>query len=167
MAVVGVHSMGVWRRTLVCSSVGQEIFGFPSGVSAFIIMWPLWIRGKKCEYSRWVLHHPAPLDLHPLQHLMLMEPLHRGPERWYVVLQGLVVGWQVLRQWGTWTGEVVGRQGSSRGHSMARGVWWQWWMKGDSVGNDIIALWRGLSCKLGVPMRMRTGRGGLMMHRAC
>lgn len=69
MAVVGVHSVGVWRWTLVCS----------------------------CG----VLHHPAPLDLHPLQHLVLMKPLHRGPKCRHMVWQGLVVRWQVLGQWGT------------------------------------------------------------------
>lgn len=53
------------------------------------------------EYSRGMLHHPAPLDLHPLQHLVLMEPLHRGPQRRYMVWQGLVVRRQVLGQWGT------------------------------------------------------------------
>lgn len=53
------------------------------------------------QYSRGVLHHPAPLDLHPLQHLVLMEPLHRGPECRYMVWQGLVICGQVLRQRGT------------------------------------------------------------------
>lgn len=37
-------------------------------------------------------------------------------------------------------------------------------MKGDSVGNDIIALRRGLRRKLGVPVGMRTGGGGLMVQ---
>lgn len=122
------------------------------------------------RYSRGVLHHPAPLDLHPLQHLVLMKPLHRGPQCRHMVCQGLVVRWQVLGQWGTWAREVVGRQrsGRGRGHGVAWGVGWQWWVKGvDSVGNDIIALWRGLRCKLGVSVGMRTGGGGLMMQWAC
>lgn len=79
---------------------------------------------KQRRHSRGVLHHPAPLDLHPLQHLMLMEPLHRGPKRRYVMRQGLVVCGQVLRQRGTCTGEVVARKGRGRrgGHGVARGV---------------------------------------------
>lgn len=69
MAVVGVHSVGVWGRTLVCS----------------------------CG----VLHHPAPLNLHPLQHLVLMEPLHRSPQCRQMVRQGLVVCGKMLGQRGT------------------------------------------------------------------
>lgn len=56
------------------------------------------------------------------------------------------------------------RRGRGGGHGVACRVGWQWRMKGDSVGDDIIALWRGLRCKLGVPMGMRTGGGGLMMQ---
>lgn len=48
-----------------------------------------------------MLHHPAPLDLHPLQHLVLMEPLHGSPKSRHMVWQGLVVRRQVLGQWGT------------------------------------------------------------------
>lgn len=168
MAVVGVHSVWVGRRTLMCSSAGKEKHKFISGVLS-----SLQDDGGKqktrWQYSRGVLHHPAPLDLHPLQHLVLMKPLHRGPECRYMVWQGLVVRRQVLGQRGTWTREVVSRQrrGRGRGHSVAWRVGWQWRMKGDSVGNDIIALRRGLRRKLGVPVGMRTGGGGLMVQWAC
>lgn len=169
MAVVRVHSVGVWRRTLMCSSAEKGKNRFTSWVLSFTLIW----RRKKKNARRWcsrgMLHHPAPLDLHPLQHLVLMKPLHRGSKCRYMVWQGLVVRRQVLGQWGTWTREVVGRQrrGRCRGHSVAWRMRWQWWMKGDSVGNNIISLRRGLRCELGVPMGMRTGGGGLMMQWAC
>lgn len=69
VAVVGMHSVGVRRRTLMC--------------------------------SRGMLHHPAPLDLHPLQHLVLMEPLHRRPQSRHVVREALVLRGKVLGQRGT------------------------------------------------------------------
>lgn len=62
----------------------------------------------------------------------------------------------------------MARKGRGRrgGHGVAGGVRWQRWMEGDGVGNDIVALWRGLRCELGVPVGMRTGGGGLMVQRA-
>lgn len=172
VAVVGVHPVGVRRRTLVCSSAGTA--KYRRSRMEFHLLPDLWIPVERptaglWRCSRWVLHHPAPLDLHPLQYLVLMESLHRGPQRRHMVRQGLVVRRQVLGQWGTWTGEVVGgkRRRGSRGNGVAWRVGWQWRVKGDSVGNNVFALWRGLRGKLGVPMRVRTGGGGLMMQWAC
>lgn len=100
VAVVGVHSVGVWRRTLMCSSAvrGKQRFTL---LSFSKITQDEEKPARGWRYSRGVLHHPAPLDLHPLQHLVLMEPLHRGPQRRHMVRQGLVVRRQVLSQWGT------------------------------------------------------------------
>ncbi|TNN87520.1 hypothetical protein EYF80_002237 [Liparis tanakae] len=39
--------------------------------------------------------------LMPPPYLVLMESLHRGPQRRHMVRQGLVVRRQVLGQWGT------------------------------------------------------------------
>lgn len=51
--------------------------------------------------SRGMLHHPAPLNLHSLQHLMLMKPLYRSTQCWHVVRQGLMICRKVLGQRGT------------------------------------------------------------------
>lgn len=136
MAVVGVHSVGVWRGALMCS----------------------------CG----VLHHPASLDLHPLQHLVLVQPLHRGPQRRHVVLQGLVLRGQVLG--GTGACEVVGRQRGrgGRGHGVARGVGRQGRVEGmDGVGDDVVTLWSGLRRGRRVTMGMGAGVRGLVVQGAC
>lgn len=162
VAVVGVHSVWVRRWALVCSSVGKER---TQSLEAEVRKG----RVEKVNNSRWMLHQPAPLDLNPLQHLVLMEPLHRGPQRRYVVRQALVVCGQVLGQGCAGAREVVGGQwrGRSRGHGVARRMRWEGWMEGHRVGNHIIALrWR-LRRKLGGPVRVGTRRRGLMVQRAC
>lgn len=164
MAIVWVHSVGVRGRPLMCSSAKKQ--NKQAQQRAVYSCFAL-IRTGRWKYSRRVLHHPTPLNLHPLQHLVLMDPLHRSPQYGHMVRQGLVVSRKMLGQWGTWRGEVMGRQWRGRGrwHSMTRRVRWQWCMKG--VGNDIFALLRRLRCELGVPVGMRTGGGGLMVQRTC
>lgn len=99
---------------------------------------------------------------------MLMEPLHRGPERRYVVRQALVVGWQVLSQRGGGAGEVVAGQRGRRGggHGVAGGVRRERRVEGDGVGDDVVALRGRLRRELGVPVGVRAGGGGLVVQRA-
>lgn len=71
-----------------------------------------------------MLHHPPPLSLHPLQNVMLVEPLHGvGAQHRQVMLQRLVLGGQVLWQGSSRAWEVGAerRRGGSR-HSVARAV---------------------------------------------
>lgn len=98
---------------------------------------------------------------------MLMEPLHRGPQRRYVVRQALVVGGQVLRQRSAGAGEVVARQrwGRGGGHGVAGGVRREWRVEGDGVWDDVVALRGRLWRELGVPVGVRAGGGGLVMQR--
>lgn len=99
---------------------------------------------------------------------MLMQPLHRGPERRYVVRQALVVGGQVLRQRGAGAGEVVAGQRGRRGggHGVAGGVRRERRVEGDGVGDDVVALRGCLRRELGVPVGVRAGGGGLVVQRA-
>lgn len=118
------------------------------------------VRWGSLLYSRWVLHQPASLDLHPLQDLMLVKPLHRvGAKHGQVVRQGLVIGSQVLGQGSIGALEVVRRQrrGRGRGHGMARAVGGQLGVREGKYGvrDDVIALWWGLRRGRGVTVRMR------------
>lgn len=69
VTVVRMHSMGMWRGSLMC--------------------------------SRRVLHHSASLNLHPLQYVVLVEPLDRVWAQNGQVLQCLVLRGKMLRQRGT------------------------------------------------------------------
>lgn len=124
-------------------------------------------RGQRL-HSRGVLHHPASLDLHPLQHLVLVQPLHGGPQRRHVALQGLVLRRQVLGSTGACV--VVGRQRGrgGRGHGVARGVGRQGRVEGmDGVGDDVLTLWSGLRRGRRVTMGMGAGVRGLVVQGAC
>lgn len=83
------------------------------------------VRGRSFVCSGGVLHHSPPLNLHPLQNVVLVEPLHGiGAQHGQVVLQCLVLGGQVLWQGGSRAWEVVGWKRGSRGsrHSVARAM---------------------------------------------